>query len=375
MSRKKFGAFWKKAKDRKSDFAELIDSSLAEGKYNAQLVFADLVDTKNGMQALLKAAVIDPEGEDHGKLIGAFQRVEDEESFVYLQRALRAFSVNVDDLEVETEEELKEVLHEAVSERPVASVTIKEKDGYTNAYFNKPVGVDEDDLHDPADVLKQGGGSKENDDAEELEAGDRVTAPYDDERFAGVILSVNEDGEAEVQFDDGDVDTFSADDLEPEEAKDDDAEEEADDDSDDDDELPADNDGEEDGEGLAVDDRVSWTDENGDTYEGTVTSMPPNSDEVQVTFDDEEVLMIDAADLEKLESDDDSGEDEGGDEEGDEDEEAPEKGDAVEVTIRGKDRAGVVQTVNNTKKTCRVKLEHNDKVEEFKWDEVFFVED
>jgi len=168
------------------------------------------------------------------------------------------------------------------------------------------------------------------------------------------------DGGAEVTFDDdGETYSVGADEVAFEEA--------AEGDENGGEEEPAETPGGEsegDSGSLSVGSRVLW--DNGEES-GAGEIQEIDDGWASVLFDDDpnQSYWVDESEL-SSEADG----DEGGDETY-----AMEKGDRVVVEVRGKDRAGEVQSVNQGKGTCRVKLDHNKKTQGFKQSEVDFETD
>lgn len=134
-------------------------NNLPEGKYRVEIIGAELKeDKKGGVGILFQLEVLsgEHEGEKQGKWLGLLDQdgsLLDENRIKYVKRDLSTLlgdSVDIDDFMEEAEDILGDLLGATLE------ITIKEKDGYTNVYFNssaklkssKKKDVDEDEEDD-----------------------------------------------------------------------------------------------------------------------------------------------------------------------------------------------------------------------------------
>src|SRR5690606_23524540 len=112
-------------------------------------------------------------------------------------------------------------LQELVGTYAEVTVRVKKNDEdpenpFRNVYFNKALDEDEVNL-EGLDEVDEDGAEEEEEEMHTFSKGDRVTAVIDGETYAGKVIKVNDDeDEAKVKFDDGDVQTLAMSDLSPE---------------------------------------------------------------------------------------------------------------------------------------------------------------
>ncbi len=307
--RKKAGllANWNKARETTENESPMGDPvPLEPGQYVMQLVDVAIDDFADKRQVMLKWAVLG-EDEDAGTICTEWEGIYDADRLVWLQRKLSALGVDLSDLSVETEDDLKKLFDELIDEGLAAKVRVKEKDGYINMQTRQAVDVDESELFDPDEVLKQKKGSstsskgkgkgskKKEEEPEEVDfkEGDEVTWEKDGKTFDGKIVDFTEDDEAKVKVEGRkrpmlvSCDALSY--LEEEEEKEDKKEE-----SQGSDFKRAD---------FEVGDRVLVDFGKDGQVEAEVTSVPPRGDSIQITPDDtKEPEMVEASEVvEKLE--------------------------------------------------------------------------
>lgn len=296
-----FAGKWNKAKENADDgFGDPVP--LDAGNYRMQLVGASIIDTDSkGRTLVFKWCVIDED--DNGVICTEFEGIEDDERIVWVQRKLISLGVDLDEIEVDSEDDLIGVFEELIKECVCARVRVIEKDGYTNMRVLKAVDVDDDELVDAEEALKGGGGSSSDGESEEKSKAKRGRGKKKEEP-----TGVTKDE-------------------------------------------------------LEVGDKIKFTDpESGDVYDAEITSLPPKGKNVQIlasdaeSADDVEVIEVDQI-TEVVSS--------GGDDadEGDDDgEEGPEVGDEVEFKRGRKKATGVVRSVEDG--VAKVKISGQRKLEE-----------
>lgn len=295
---------WSKARETtKADTGDFVPVEV--GSYVMQLVGVEVGDYGDRRKMRLRWCVVG-DSEFAGSVCNEFEGVDDEDRLIWIQRKLVSLGVDLDELEINSEEDLLAAFQELVDNYVCAKVRVTEKDGYINMKVLKACEVDESDLVDPADAI----------------AGKLAEAPDTEEEAEE---AEEEAEEAEEEAEDG--------------------EEEAED-------------GEEEREyEYCEGDRVI-VDFEGRELEATVISG--GDEQVEVEYDEDGCTeVVDAADRILRMIDDEDGEEAESEEEAEEAEEANElaAGDRVVVTIKGKEKAGEVASVNAEKGTCRVKLD------------------
>jgi hypothetical protein len=305
-----FAGKWNKAKESAGDgFGDPVP--LDAGNYRMQLVHATVIDTDSkGRTLVLKWCVIDED--DNGVICTEFEGIEDDERIVWVQRKLISLGVDLDEIEVDSEDDLIGVFEELIKEYVCARVRVIEKDGYTNMRVLKAVDVDDDELVDAEEALKGGGSSSSSGDSEEEE----------EEEEEEKSKAKRRRGKKKEE-----LTGVTKDELE-------------------------------------VGDKIKFTDpESGDVYDAEITSLPPKGKNVQILASDAEsdadVEVIEVDQITEVVSSGGGDDDEGEDDDGDE---GPEVGDEVEFKKGRKKATGVVRSVEDG--VAKVKISGQRKLEE-----------
>jgi hypothetical protein len=331
-----------KAKQGGGDWVELDP-----GNYPMQLVEATIDDYGGERKMMTRWCCVSDEKETRGKRAANFQSVSNEESLVWIQRELIALGQDVDELKVESEDDLLEVYKQLIEDRVCARVSIKENEGYLNMRVRKAIEVEESLLVDPKEALKglvkeeadSGEGEDGGEEELEIDVGDTIEFTHKGKEQTGEVLEFNDDewpvvkiGAKKVAVDPENI-TGKAEEEEEEEKK------------------PAKSATKT--TTTKADDRPEVgtevsADFDGTSYAGKVTSKPPNTSKVQVTFEDGEILMMDVSDLEITEAA------EAVDDEPEAVEDEFNAGDAVVVTLKGKQRDAEVEAYDGEHVTVKL---------------------
>lgn len=155
MGSNSIAKFWNKAKENGGAAAFGDAVPLEPGKYTMQLVDRKIDDFGDQRKIMLTWAVLDEE--KRGTLCKMWEGL-DEERLVWLQRLLVSMGLDLNDLTIEDEDDLDKVFGDLIADNCVASVKVTEKDGWTNMRVQKRVEVETDELLDPEEAVKSGGG-------------------------------------------------------------------------------------------------------------------------------------------------------------------------------------------------------------------------
>lgn len=180
------GKLWGKARETTKDdrgFGEAVP--VDQGKYQMQLVSAEIGDFGGERKVMMKWCVLD-EGETRGTICTMWEGVADPDRLVWLQRLLAGLGVDLDEVTIEDEDDLQKVFDELVEAQTVAGVKVVEKDGWTNMRVRSKVDVDSDILVDAEEVLKdaEGGskkGGKDSDDDDDKKSSKKSSKGDDDD--------------------------------------------------------------------------------------------------------------------------------------------------------------------------------------------------
>jgi len=217
------GDKWNNAKkDAKSGgFVEI-----PPGVYNFQLIGAEVKESEKAawLHAAFRFACI-TEGEYLGCTFVHRCGVEAENSLTFLARDLARLGVDTDDVELNSLDDLDEILSEVANDEPCIRGKIVQKGEYTNLYINQLLDLEPGDIPEytvggeRSDVPPSGGTTDDEDDNTgagkspfEVQVGDRVSADFAGDAYEGVVGKIVH-GNATVEFDDGDTDTFPVDEL------------------------------------------------------------------------------------------------------------------------------------------------------------------
>lgn len=240
---------WAKARETTKDERGGDFIPVDVGSYVMQIVDASLGEWGGARKIWLKWCVISGADEsDIGAICNEWLQIDTEEKMKWVQRELIALGVDVDEVEIETDEDLLGVFKGLIDERAAARVRVTEKDGYSNMRVQKAVEVDEDDLVDPVEVLNTRAGSTDDDEEDELKVGDRVEIEVKGKKVTGEVAGFTNDDDVEVSVEGkkkpivvalDDVTRLDEEDEEDEdeEDEDDDSDEDDEDDEDEDDEV------------------------------------------------------------------------------------------------------------------------------------------
>lgn len=113
-----------------------------------------VIDTFGDARQLMLKWCVIGDGEDSGTICTTWSSLA-EDRIVWLARMLGAMGVDLDDTEFETEEDLQELIDKLIADSTVCNGKVREKDGYTNLYINGVANVDSEDLVDPEEVMKE----------------------------------------------------------------------------------------------------------------------------------------------------------------------------------------------------------------------------
>lgn len=356
---------WNKAKDKVAeDGGDWIEVP-AGGPYPCQLVDAEIADFGGEQKVKTKWCVVSDD-EFRGKLLTNFQSIATDESLVWIQRELIAMGVDVDSLTIEKDSDILDVYQSLIDDKVCVLVRVTENGEYLNMRVKKATEVEESLLVDPQDakkgkVAEEEGGEDEGGEEITLEVGSIITFKRKGKEAQAEVLEFNEDedpivkiGKRKVTIPSDDItDATSPESEEPEEPEEEGAEVESD------------------GPQIEVGTKIS-ADFDGEVYEGEVTSNPPGTSEVQCTFSDGEIMMMDPTDLTVL-----ADEEEEPAEEAEEAEEADEgefsKGDLVLVKLKGSQRKASVEKFDGTHVTVKLDKPVDSKSRfKFKADKVSF---
>jgi len=156
---KGFATKWKKAAEERGE--SLGDAvPLEPGTYEMQLCKATVDDYESGRKVMLKFVVIDPE-DCAGAICTYWEGVDSDERLIWLQRLMISLGIDLDSVEIESEDDLLAAFQEIIDEGCACKVRVTEKDGYTNMRVLKAIEVD--NLLDPEDALKGNAAPKDDD--------------------------------------------------------------------------------------------------------------------------------------------------------------------------------------------------------------------
>lgn len=353
---KNIGATWGKAREttkKDKGFGEFVPVDV--GVYSMQLLEATIDSFGSKKDAVLKLrlkwGVLD-DGDDRGAVCTQFEGVEGEERQQWIQRLMRNMGIDSDVIDAISDgDELLAAFQECVDNKLVCKVKVTEKDDFKNVRVQKPIDHDEDDKLNAEEVLKEAGGAKANNaKADKAEAKGKKEEPAADEVAIGEGDRVSwEDAKGNtvegkiVGFTQDDSAKVQADGSKKTEIKPLDAltklEEEAPTETDD-----------------TVNEEVTVIEKGTkvlhDGKEATVTSTPPKTTKVQITYTkSKKVAMVERADLDV------EAEEEAPAEEASAEEAATiDVGSKVLATIKGKDQAGVVKWLSDDGTEAKVKI-------------------
>lgn len=363
---KGLGGMWKTAKKQMEEEGDIFGAEVEDGPYIAQLVGVEVKESAAGWNYVdWQFEVL--EGDSEGSSVSRRSGIETEENLVWLMRDFARFGLDSDDLDIDSKEDLEEILAQILAAKPKCRIVAKTGDSnIQNVYINKVIEIEESSSGDSFDK------------------GDRVNVDIDGTDYPGTIKKLKGDDQAVVTCDDGDTVTADLSDLS--------AIDESDDTGNADDWL-----GEQagfkkgrkmyTGKVIALDqkektfvmktdtgkkvsgdiddlekiepeedlfnknDRVS-ADIDGTIYEGTIKAI--KTDKAVIDFDDGDVQTIDLDELTKLEdgSDGDSSSSDEGE---------VNVGDKVEVEWKGKDLIGIVKKINEEDEEVTVLLKKANK--------------
>ena len=336
---KGISGIWEKARKTTANESSGDFVPVDPGSYIMQLVSVEAQTFKEQRKLWWKWCVVEADDEQAiGEICHDFEGIDDDERLIWVQRNLIALGVDLESTEIEDESDLLTVYRDLIEDNCCARVKVTEKDGWVNMRVQKRVEVEEDLLVDPEEAIKGNAGSKSDgdDDPEgeeeetDVDVGNRVT--WEDGKRAGKIVGFDDEDNAIIKEDGKRKKaTISLDDLELEDSEED--------------EDKGDGDGDGDEYDFNEGDEVEGTFE-GTLYGGTVTAA--GSDQVEVDFGDgPEVVNAKECDLQLAGAEEDP--------EGEGDGDELEKGDAVLIKVRGKERSGEIMSLNKSKGTARVK--------------------
>ncbi len=163
---KNIAGAWDKASENRGDgFGDFVP--LDPGSYFMQLVKVEIGDFGDARKVMLKWCVVANDDGDNGKICTDFEGIEDPERLVWLQRMLVTMGVDLDEIEVETEDDLLGIFKDLIEERLVSKIRVTEKAGYTNMRVQKAVEIEEDDLVVADEVLASSGRDSQSSDGDD----------------------------------------------------------------------------------------------------------------------------------------------------------------------------------------------------------------
>lgn len=209
-----FSSNWNKARETTGSETPMDDPvPLNPGTYTMQLLSGEVVDAGDHRQVMFKWGVLD-EGDSESVVCTEWERIDDAERLVWLQRKFAALGVDLEDANIETEDDLTNLIAELVKDGVCAKVRVLEKDGYTNMRTRKYVEVEESRLFDPEEILKKGTASDasantnaKTEDAPpagveeeyDFKVGEPVRFTLGDGWKEGTILAFTDDDEAKIK--------------------------------------------------------------------------------------------------------------------------------------------------------------------------------
>ncbi len=350
---KNIGALWGKARETTANDTSFGDAVPVEpGMYKMQLVSAEVGDFGGTRKLLTRWCVLD-DGDFQHKLCTSFDQCDTAEKLVWVQRLMVSVGIDLESCGLDddsSEDDMVALFQDKVDEQTVCKVKVTEKDGYTNMRVkNVDESVDESEKVDPKlaakgklgqaeetadeEPPKKGKGKKEepeDEPAAALEEGDRVSWENEDgETVEGEVVALTDNDDAKVR-EDGQkksvlkpLDALTKIDAEVE--------------------TPAE-------EEPAAQELEKGSDVTHNGKAATVTSVPPKGTKVQVTYDKtKKVAMVERDELELVapEPEETPAEEEGA---------TIEVGSKVIATIKGKDKAGVVKSIDEENGTAKVKV-------------------
>ncbi len=298
-------------KQMKADSGDAVP--VDTGTYAMQLVKADIAEVKGEPKLITAWCVLD-EGDEQHKLCKQFDTIN-AEKYHWILKLLTQLGIDVDETGLSddeaTTETLIDVLNEKIEDQTIARVQVTEKDGYRNMRV-KGVHPEADDFTtvDPAEAIggKVSASSSQEDDADEAADDEEEEKPVDNKyKNASQATKAPKSDGRKVQ-------------------RKDDKEEES--------EEPV----------FAEGDRVTFENDDGDEVEGEIVGII--GDDARVRKDGEKKAQIRPLDmLTKLDAEEDDTSDDDTAEEVEDEPVEVKVGSKVIVTIKGKDKSGVIKKI------------------------------
>jgi len=187
---------WKTAKKQMEDEGDIFGVDVDDGPYITCLTGFEVKESAGGWPYVDWSFTV-LEGESEDEVISRRSGIETEENLVWLMRDFARFGLDVDDLDIDSNDDLEEIGAELVKAEPKVRVMVKTNNaGFQNVFINKVIEIEE----------TSGNGD------EALEKGDRVEGEIKGTDYPGVVKKVKGDI-ATVKFDDGDEEDIELDEL------------------------------------------------------------------------------------------------------------------------------------------------------------------
>ena len=182
---------WDAGKEKAAEFGDIPD-----GLYKMQLQDAEIVESQSSEKLQIHVEHLVLEGEQAGQVYHDYLQLETEWGPVFIAQFIEKLGREVPD----NIDEMEEVISEIAEGAPIYMGKLKTKDDYQNLRITKLL----EGEAEKTEVEKEDG-----DEGEELEwsKGERCTVEIDGEDFEGEVIKVK-GKKATVKFDDGDTDTY-----------------------------------------------------------------------------------------------------------------------------------------------------------------------
>jgi plastocyanin len=255
---------------------------LPDGRYNARLSTAEIVESNNKRPMIKWSFVVTEPEEFVGDTINRFSMMDGENSWEYIAKDLLRLGVDVEGFDVM---ELPAVLLGLAEETPLVSLRLRTKNGsdYQNVDFIGLVDDEGEESEEEEDEDDSDDDTEDEDgDTVEIEVGTEVSFSLKNKAYEGAIASIDEDaGTVKVKCSDGKTRTVSFDDLTIIASQDEDEEEEEEEDESEDEESEEEEEDEAELEvGSTV--RYPWK---GELAEGKVKSIHEEAGVAKVVTD------------------------------------------------------------------------------------------
>lgn len=150
---------WKKAKERKPDY----DNVVTDGVYTAKLIRAEMGESQGSGRLQVAMRAVISSGEYKGENVNWYPGLETEDNIMYFQRDLVRLGKEVPD----DPSDLEDVLKELEEEEPTIRIQLKTKGEYQNVRILKLVGADEEDEAESEEPSDEEAETEAEDTAEE----------------------------------------------------------------------------------------------------------------------------------------------------------------------------------------------------------------